>query len=86
MTFDRTKIEISTIKKLSTTDTMSIDGTVLEILNCYAIAEYVSSPFLRNYFAQIERQPIIYNYDDIEVTVKNLNQGNTNLRLDNIRG
>ena len=64
-------------------------GTALgniEISNCYAVTEYISSPELRSYFDRIENVPIQYNYEDIEVLIKSIPQGDTNIRFDNLRG
>ena len=58
----------------------------LEISNCYAVTEYVSSPELRSYFDRIENIPIKYDYEDIEVLIKSIPQGDTNIRFDNLRG
>ena len=58
----------------------------LEILNCYAVTEYISSPELRSYFDRIENVPIQYNYEDVEVLIKSIPQGDTNIRFDNLRG
>ena len=58
----------------------------LEISNCYAVTEYISSPELRSYFDRIENVPIQYNYEDVEVLIKSIPQGDTNIRFDNLRG
>ena len=58
----------------------------LKIENCYAVAEYISSEELNNYFARVEYDPIPYHYEDCELTLKNLTTGLTNIRIDNIKG
>ena len=58
----------------------------LEISNCYAVTEYISSPELRSYFDRIENVPIQYDYEDVEVLIKSIPQGDTNIRFDNLRG
>ena len=58
----------------------------LDIQNCYAVTEYVSSQDLRSYFDGIENQPIRYNFEDCEVYCKSVPQGETNIRFDNLRG
>ena len=58
----------------------------IDIKNCYAITEYVSSPSLRTYFDSIDYSPLRYEFEECEVLVKTLPQGETNLRFDNLRG
>ena len=58
----------------------------LEITNCYAVTEYISSEELRLYFDRIENVPVQYDYEDIEVLIKSIPQGDTNIRFDNLRG
>ena len=67
---------------------MEPGGTLddLIISDCYAVTEYISSDKLRGYFDRIENFPIQYNYEDIEVLVKSIPQGDTNIRFDNLRG
>ena len=63
-----------------------VEAPYLEIKDCHAVTEWVSSANLKNYFAQIEYNPISYRYDEIEVLCKPLPMGTKNLRLDNLRG
>ena len=79
LSFDRTSPTMSVIKKEVVTDISE-----LEIFDCMLFAEYSSSPFLRERFA-IDG-PITYEYEDVEVLIKQLDSGSTNIRLDNIRG
>ena len=58
----------------------------LEISDCYAVTEYISSPELRSYFDGIDNQPIRYEYEECEVYTKSIPQGETNIRFDNLRG
>ena len=58
----------------------------VDIKNCYAVTEYVSSPSLRTYFDSIDYSPLRYEYEECEVFVKSIAQGETNLRFDNLRG
>ena len=58
----------------------------LAIEDCYAVTEYISSPQLRSHFDRIENEPIQYNYEDVEVLIKSIPQGDTNIRFDNLRG
>ena len=58
----------------------------LEIKDCFATTEWVSSPALKTYFSDISYNPITYQYDEIEVLTKPLPMGTTNIRLDNVKG
>ena len=59
---------------------------IVEIKDCYAMTEYISSEALRKHFSKIQLSPIIYQYEEIEVTYKNLPLNELNIRLDNIKG
>ena len=79
--FDRADPAVALLK--------TADGGVcnsLEITDCYATTEYISSPELRNHFDRIETEPIMYNYEDVEVLVKSIPYNQTNIRFDNLRG
>ena len=85
--FDRARAELSLInKELETTGNEELKGEFIDIISSHLEAEYVSSPFMRNFFQKIEQHPIVYKYDDCEVYVKNLRTGQTNIQLDNIIG
>ena len=60
--------------------------TGIEIKDCYAITEYVSSPSLRSHFEQIDISPLVYEYDDCEIMMKSLPLNDTDIRFDTIRG
>ena len=79
--FGRAKPETSVIK-IKTGD----DLTSIELKYCHAVAEYISSPALRSYFETIDYNPIIYNYDSIEVYANQLPLNDTVVRFHNIRG
>ena len=82
LSFDRVSAKTSVIE-------ISAGGTlpsVFTIDNVVAETEYISSPALRNHFSSIEREPIVYRYEDIEVLIKPLPKDQTNIRLDNIYG
>ena len=81
LSFDRADPKCSMIE-------ITAGGTLesLDISNCYAVTEYISSPELRSYFDRIENVPIQYNYEDVEVLIKSIPQGDTNVRFDNLRG
>ena len=63
-------------------------GTLNDIIieDCYAVTEYISSPELRSHFDKIEYEPILYNYEDVEVLVKSIPYDQTTIRFDNLRG
>ena len=63
-----------------------VEAPYLEIKDCFATTEWVSSPSLRDYFQGIDYNPIVYKYDEVEVLAKPLPMHTTNLRLDNLRG
>ena len=81
LSFDRANANIALTKINESTAPAKID-----IVDCYAISEYISSPGIRNFFDSIERQPITYEYEEMEVLVKALPTGTTNIQIDNIRG
>ena len=58
----------------------------IEIKDCYAMTEYVSSESLRTFFDHITYEPIRYEYDACEVMVKSIPTGETEIRFDNLRG
>ena len=60
--------------------------TFLEIEDCHAVAEYVSSPRIRNYFEAIDMGPILYHYEDCDVLVKSIPKNETEIRFDGLRG
>ena len=59
---------------------------VLEIKECFAVTDYISSPDIRDYFSTIETQPFVYSYDDVDVIIKNIPLGETEIRFDTLRG
>ena len=80
--FDRAKA-LNSVIRLSGADEFD---EVHEILDCEAYTEYISSPDLRTEFASIVNRPIIYEYDEVEVLIKNINTNETNPRFPNLRG
>ena len=60
--------------------------TDIEIKDCYALTEYVSSGNIQTFFDKIQNEPIIYEYEDTEVVIKSLPTDDTTIRIDNIRG
>ena len=82
ISFDRCRPETALIATTSITN----DCEYIEIKDCHALTEYVSSPEIRNFFETIDVQPIVYEYDSVDVLIKNIPKGETDIRLDNIRG
>ena len=80
LSFDRTSPGMSIIAETEP------DNINLEIKDCYAETEYISSPELRSYFDGIDNHPITYEYEECEVYTKSIPQGETNIRFDNLRG
>lgn len=81
LSFDRAnpKIALTKLKEVAAPDK-------IDIVDCYAITEYVSSPGIRSFFSSIENMPITYEYEEMEVLVKGLPTGTSNIQIDNIRG
>ena len=82
ISFDRSRPETALIATGSITN----DCEYIEIKDCYAMTEYISSPETRDFFQSIDISPIIYEYDSVDVLIKNIPKGETDIRLDNIRG
>ena len=80
--FDRAKA-LNSVIRLSGADELD---DVHQILDCEAYTEYISSPELRTEFSNIVHRPIIYEFDEIEVLIKNINTSETNPRFPNLRG
>ena len=58
----------------------------LEIKDCHAVTQWVSSPSMASFFKDVEHNPIVYKFDEIEVLTKNIPMHERIIRLDNIRG
>ena len=80
LSFDLTKPEVFLIG-----DTPDSEPDI-EIKDCYAITEYVSAPNMRLYYDSIDFAPIRYEIEDCEVFTKSIDQKETNIRFDNLRG
>ena len=78
---DRADPKCSFLRKDSKTTTLS----KIEIEDCYATVDYISSPQLREYFERVSMNPIIYEYDDLNVMTLSIPQHETHIRFDNIR-
>ena len=81
LSFDRASVKHALIR-------LDESGTLgeIEIKDCYALTEYISSGSIQNFFQKIENEPIVYEYEDTEVLIKTLPTDDTTLRIDNIRG
>lgn len=82
ISFDRANSQTALLETAS----IKTECKYLEIKDCYAITEYVSSQNIRDYFEVIEQRPFVYEYEEVEVLVKNLPLNETDIRFDNIRG
>ena len=78
--FDRADSKISTIRTSGSETTPKID-----IKDCFARTEYVSSPELRQYFERVSLNPILYMYEDVNVITKPIPKSLNTVRFDNIR-
>ena len=85
LSFDRTKSDVSMIKS-EVEITKSCEGEPIAINDCVAIAKYVGSEELDEYFRKIDSDPIPYYYEDCEVSLKTLPLNETDIRIDNIKG
>ena len=83
LTFERATADHSLIK---VGEDSSLSGSVIKISNAFAQTSYISSPFLRNYFNQIEIQPIKYTYEETSVVTRNIQTNQQIIRLENIYG
>ncbi|CAG5104413.1 Oidioi.mRNA.OKI2018_I69.chr1.g1241.t1.cds [Oikopleura dioica] len=84
--FNRLRSEFSTVYIGSTPEQATHKGKPLEIKDCYAVCEYVSSPSIRNYFTRIKSKPISYKYQEITVSTRDIPEKTGNLTLHNIKG
>ena len=86
LTFDRLQAEFSTISVAESNNPKSIKGSVYDLKNVYAVADYVSSTALRHHFDAIQYKPIEYVYDEVQVCCKNLPLAEQYIRVHNITG
>ena len=71
---------------LLATGDIKTECTEIVLADVYATTEWISSPTLRDIFETVDIQPIIYQYEECDVIIKNLNNGSTDLRFDNLKG
>ena len=76
----------SKVAVLKVDDVSSSIEDVLTIKDCFATVEYISSPEIRRKFESINTTPFLYEYDDVDVLIKNIPKGETEIRFDNLRG
>ena len=83
LSFDRLPAKFS-VTKIS--DSIKLDGKILELKNVYAQVEYISSTTIRNYHDSIDNEPLEFNYDEVSVLCKSLPKGEQFIRLENLKG
>ena len=84
LSFDRSNVQQYLIAKED--EWTALGDVTVDIKNCYAVTEHISSPSLRSSLETIDSTPFRYEYEDCEVYVKSIPQNETNLRFDNLRG
>lgn len=82
--FDRAAVACAVVG--TKPDMSAVTLNELEIKNCYAIVEYVSSPAIRQRFDSIEMRPFPYDFDQCDVITKSLSQNETTIRIDGFHG
>lgn len=85
LSFDRLDGDVAMLEYGGAIDT-PIKGSPIQIKDCVAITEWVSSEKLEQHFMKIDTSPMPYHYEDCDVTLKNLPLNETNIHLDNIKG
>ena len=83
LSFDRAPANIAVLKVGDPAEELKDH---LEIKDCFAMTDYISSSAIRDYFSVIETQPFVYHYDDVDVIIKNIPLGETDIRFDTLRG
>ena len=87
LSFDRANASVALLHDSTTVDpSWDLKGKNIEITDCYAITEYISSDYYRHYFDRIDNEPIHYQFEECDVTLKSLPTNQFDIRLDNIRG
>lgn len=64
----------------------TLDNKVLDLIDPYLEVEYVSSPYLRNFYSQIVERPITWRYDDCNIYMKTISSGQSMIRVNNVMG
>ena len=86
ISFDRSKAQNVLLEKTAVAAADKPANDYIKINDCVAITEWISSESLRDYFMTIENNPIIYEYDDCDIYIKNIPSETTDIRIDNFRG
>ena len=89
LSFDRALASIGLLYRFYGDDVnqpTTLDHKVLDLLDPYLEVEYISSPYLRNFYSQIEERPITLRYDDCNIYMKTINSGQTMIRVNNLMG
>ena len=84
LSFDRAPGNIGVFKW--TDEAENMDKKPLEITNCHAVTEWISSPALRSHFDGIDNNPIIYKYEEAEIVIRALEKEDKNIRIEAIKG
>ena len=84
ISFDRAPGTLAFLETGSVTTAINSDPLIIK--DCVAITEYISSPQLRAHFETIEHSPIVYEYEETEVLIKNIQMNEKEIRFDNLRG
>ena len=82
LSFDRAPLEVALLKN----GDITAECKFIELDDVYATTEYISSPDLREYFEYVDAGPLVYEYEDCDILIKNLEKGSTEFRFDNLRG
>ena len=85
LSFDRASADLSLIASELSED-YDISGQVLNLRNPYLSVDYISSPYLRNYFDGVNSKGISYFYDEVSVYHKSLPLNDTIIRFTNLIG
>ena len=77
--FDRAPGNLAFLQSGAVTDVLGDDA--IAIKDCVAITEYVSSPQMRDYFSTIENSPIVYEYEETDILIKNIPMNEKEIRF-----
>ena len=68
------------------TPPLTMQNKPIDLIDPYMEVEYVSSPYLRNFYSQIVERPIKMRYDDTNICLKTISKGQSMIRVNNIMG
>ena len=89
LSFDRALASVGLLYReygQNVTQPTTMDNGPIQTTDPYLEVEYISSPYLRNFYSQIVDRPITMRYDDCNIYMKTINQGQTMIRVNNIMG